>query len=225
MAKLGSFVRALVLTVGLWGLYYWLDTIHDGSLGAIAEFVKVLASLCSIVVAAALFVGAMALLRPRGKTRARRASSSAGMLPHAAAPSIAMANTELDPARQPVVRLGPLASGGAALAFFAYFPVARYFQILTPIRFWVVVMALSAVGAILVHVLYIRRRLLQFAKRSDRLGTAVMPAIFIIPCLAIVLRLLNAPADLFVPHQTQTAVVTHTSVWVVGIRGRVVSQT
>ncbi len=82
------------------------------------------------------------------------------------------------------------------VALLAYFPVARYIQVLTPGRFWELVLGVSAAGAVGIHLSYTRRVLKRIDRPYDRIFMMLLPTLLLIPCMAIAVRLLNTAPGL-----------------------------
>ena len=213
MATRKWYVLMLLSTIALWSLSYLTRSSHDGSLQVLSSVATMGAMMCSFILVAVIYLSVTGRGRSRGRHADERVFNDPKMFPSppttAATPAIARA----EQTKQLTNRFSAIAGAGAVVALLGYGPVARYIQILSPIRFWVVVLALSAAVAVAVHLLYTRRLLPQIAKRSDRVGMMILPALVIVPCLAIALRLMNAPLGLLIPPQTKMGIVTDTSVW------------
>jgi hypothetical protein len=195
----------------LWAIVYVTKDVHDSSIQGISRVVTMFA------IAGTLSLALIAWWAVTGRAPRGRAIDSSfrgkAAVPSLTEPLTVPLNAEADRLNAVSTRFNTLAGAGVAIAAIGYFPVARYFQILTPIRLWIVVVLLSAAGAVLIHVRYMRRLLPQIVKRSNRVGRAAVPSLIMVPCFAIALRLLNASADLVLPPQTKSGTVAHTSVW------------
>jgi len=86
---------------------------------------------------------------------------------------------------------------GAAVALFGYFPVARYFHILTTAALWALVARISIVNSTAFGFYVARPLCTGYKKREELLETIIAGALVIVTCAATLLRLVNAAPGLF----------------------------
>ncbi len=209
MATRKWYVLMFVASVALWTLVYVTGSIRDGSLYVISETAKVGAMIASFALVAT------AGLDLAGRSKRRGSSANLRAADPKAPDSFGSPQVGRDSERSnsQLSRADTIVGGVFLLALLGYFPTARYVQVLTPFVFWVVVVGLAAVGALLINLWSIRSGRPPVARDSIRIDRGLLPALLLVPCGAIALRLINTvPGCLFEP-ETYAGRVADTSVW------------
>jgi len=183
-------VLVFLASVALWAIVYALSSIHDASLYAICEAAKLGAIITSFA-----FVATVGL-----------ELSGAGKKPSPAGKDSKRDNRQLS-------RADTIVGSVSLLALLGYSPAARYFQVLTPVVFWAVVIALAAIGALLINLWSIRSGRPPNAEGSIRIDRGLLPGLLLVPCLAIVLRLVDTVPAILSEPTTHSGTVVDTSIW------------
>ncbi len=184
--------HVLVFLAGaaLWAIVYVTRSIHDGSLYAISELAKIGAIITSFAFVATVGLELSGVAKKR---------SNVGQ------------DSERDKGQ--LSRVDTFVGSVFLVALLGYFPTARYFQVLTPIVFWAVVVTLAAIGALLINLWSIRSGRPPVAKDSIRIDRGLLPGLLLVPCVAIVLRLVDTVPALVSDPTTYAGTVVDTSIW------------
>ncbi len=199
MKKRMVHVLYFLLTVLLWFVAFETGKIHDRSLQDIHDLAFVFAGLWSMAWLWIIYDA----IADRFRHRSTPEPISDPWAPDDAPQFQAGANPREDATARDTRRYNSFVGGAGVVALFAYFPIARYIQILTPGRFWAVVLGLSTAGGLVVYLAYMRPMLARIARRRDRISTILVPLLALIPCVAMAVRLLNSPVGLLQPPRLE----------------------
>jgi len=207
-----KWMRLVVLTGALWGIIYLFHVvIHDDSFGLIEDIALMLACLLSFGLLFGIYQGLFGsnARSPRPDYEARTWPELTSELAPASVPTKL---TEAERVKKAVSRLNSCLGLGLAVAVFGYFPVSRYFHVLTSAALWVLVTGVSIVSSTAFGFYVTRRLSAGFKNRSDLQGTIIAGVLVIIACTATLIRLVNAVPGLFADPVVRHAQITDAQV-------------
>ena len=207
-----QWIRLVTLTGALWGIVYLFHVvIHEDSFELIEDIAVMLACLLSFGLLFGIYQGLFGRNERSPRTDYAAPTRPEPISVLAPAPLA----TELPPAEQ-VARAVSQVNGylgvGVAVALFGYFPVTRYFHVLTTALFWSLVAGISIVSSTAFGFYVTRRLSTGFKNRAALQGIIIAGVLVIFACTATLIRLVNATLGLFADPAVRRAQITDAQV-------------